>query len=56
MDRPRRAPREGKSIAEVAESVGYGSEAAFHSAFKRLVGQSTGGIDKRRGEPRECAS
>lgn len=32
----------GQSIAAVAESTGYGSEAAFHSAFKRIVGQSPG--------------
>lgn len=36
------ALREGKSIASVAESVGYGSEAAFNSAFKRIVGESPG--------------
>ncbi|MRV75839.1 helix-turn-helix domain-containing protein [Duganella sp. FT92W] len=36
------ALREGKSIASVAESVGYGSEAAFSSAFKRIVGESPG--------------
>jgi len=36
------ALREGKSIASVAESIGYGSEAAFNSAFKRIVGQSPG--------------
>ncbi|AUH52367.1 AraC family transcriptional regulator [Chromobacterium sp. ATCC 53434] len=36
------ALRAGESIASVAESVGYGSEAAFHSAFKRIVGQSPG--------------
>ncbi|WP_434630045.1 AraC family transcriptional regulator [Chromobacterium sp. CV08] len=36
------ALRAGESIASVAASVGYGSEAAFHSAFKRIVGQSPG--------------
>lgn len=36
------ALREGKSIASIAESIGYGSEAAFNSAFKRIVGQSPG--------------
>ncbi|CAG2154310.1 AraC family transcriptional regulator [Cupriavidus numazuensis] len=36
------ALREGKSIASVAESIGYGSEAAFNSAFKRIVGQTPG--------------
>lgn len=36
------ALREGKSIASVAESIGYGSEAAFNSAFRRVAGQSPG--------------
>lgn len=36
------ALREGKSIASIADSVGYGSEAAFNSAFKRIMGQSPG--------------
>jgi AraC-like DNA-binding protein len=36
------ALREGKSLASIAESVGYGSDAAFNSAFKRLTGQSPG--------------
>lgn len=36
------ALREGESIASIAESIGYGSEAAFSSAFKRIVGQSPG--------------
>ncbi|MDR2299287.1 MAG: AraC family transcriptional regulator [Comamonas sp.] len=30
----------GQSIAGVAEAVGYGSEAAFVTAFKRVVGQT----------------
>lgn len=31
---------EGQSIAGVAEAVGYGSEAAFVTAFKRVTGQT----------------
>ncbi|POZ59927.1 AraC family transcriptional regulator [Chromobacterium alticapitis] len=40
----------GKSIASVAESIGYGSEAAFHTAFKRIVGQSPGRYRRLRRE------
>ena len=36
------ALREGKNLSSIAESVGYGSDAAFNSAFKRLTGQSPG--------------
>ncbi len=36
----RRGLRQGGSVFEVAEQVGYGSEAAFSRAFKRAVGQS----------------
>lgn len=36
------ALREGKSLASVAESVGYGSDSAFNSAFKRVTGRSPG--------------
>ncbi|HTD73071.1 MAG TPA: AraC family transcriptional regulator [Steroidobacteraceae bacterium] len=36
------ALREGKSLSSIAASVGYGSDAAFNSAFKRLTGQSPG--------------
>jgi AraC-like DNA-binding protein len=32
--------REGNSVARVAQSVGYGSEAAFSTAFKRVMGHS----------------
>jgi AraC-like DNA-binding protein len=31
-----------KSLSSIAESVGYGLDAAFNSAFKRLTGQSPG--------------
>lgn len=32
--------REGSSVARVAQSVGYSSEAAFSTAFKRVMGHS----------------
>ncbi|MEP9380162.1 AraC family transcriptional regulator [Aquabacter sp. CN5-332] len=32
--------RQGSSVAEVANTVGYGSEAAFSTAFKRVMGRS----------------
>ncbi|MEP9380372.1 helix-turn-helix domain-containing protein [Aquabacter sp. CN5-332] len=32
--------RRGSSVAEVASTVGYGSEATFSTAFKRVVGRS----------------
>ena len=38
-----RALKDGASIAEVAATVGYDSEAAFSRAFKKAVGQSPGG-------------
>ncbi|CAN7589966.1 helix-turn-helix transcriptional regulator [Pararhizobium sp. LjRoot238] len=31
-----------KSLSAVAESVGYASDTAFNSAFKRTIGQSPG--------------
>ncbi len=30
----------GQSVAMVAQSVGYASEAAFSTAFKRIMGRS----------------
>lgn len=36
------ALRTGKSVSAVAESVGYGSDVAFNSAFKRTTGRSPG--------------
>lgn len=36
------ALRSGKSVSAVAESVGYGSDVAFNSAFKRTTGRSPG--------------
>ncbi len=32
--------KEGSSVARVAHTVGYGSEAAFSTAFKRVMGHS----------------
>jgi AraC-like DNA-binding protein len=34
--------KKGKSLSKVAESVGYSSETAFNSAFKRITGESPG--------------
>jgi AraC-like DNA-binding protein len=34
--------RDGRTVAETADGVGYESEAAFGRAFKQLVGQSPG--------------
>jgi AraC-like DNA-binding protein len=36
------ALRTGKSLSAIAESVGYGSDVAFNSAFKRTTGRSPG--------------
>jgi AraC-like DNA-binding protein len=38
----RRDLKSGKSLASVAESVGYASDTAFNAAFKRATGQSPG--------------
>ncbi len=35
-------------VAEVAERVGYASEAAFGRAFKRVVGETPGEVRARR--------
>ncbi len=35
---------ESKALAAVAEAVGYGSEAAFSRAFKKIVGVALGGV------------
>jgi AraC-like DNA-binding protein len=39
-----------KSVAEVADQVGYESEAAFNRAFKREFGMPPAGWRKSRGE------
>jgi AraC-like DNA-binding protein len=41
------ALKTGKSLSAIAESVGYGSDVAFNSAFKRTTGRSPGAIDRR---------
>jgi AraC-like DNA-binding protein len=40
------------SVAEIAERVGYDSEAAFSRAFKRWTGETAGGVRRRTFEPR----
>jgi AraC-like DNA-binding protein len=32
----------GKSLSSIAASVGYGSDSAFNSAFRRTTGRSPG--------------
>jgi AraC-like DNA-binding protein len=44
---------EGATVAQLADRLGYRSEAAFSRAFKRIVGMPPGAI--RRGEPRAAA-
>jgi len=39
--------RQGLSIAQIAAKVGFGSEAAFNRAFKRLVGVPPGAWRER---------
>jgi AraC-like DNA-binding protein len=36
-----------RGLGETAEAVGYGSEASFHRAFKRLVGRTPGSVRRR---------
>ena len=43
---------DGVGLAELAERMGYASEAAFSRAFKRFMGVSPGAVRKR---PREAA-
>ncbi|CAN5476279.1 AraC family transcriptional regulator [soil metagenome] len=38
----------GKSVAAVAESVGYGSDVAFSTAFRRATGSSPGRLKSKR--------
>ena len=35
------------SVAQIADTVGYGSEAAFRNAFKNIVGQTPGQIRRQ---------
>jgi AraC-like DNA-binding protein len=41
---------EGATVAELADRLGYRSEAAFNRAFKRIIGVSPGAIRKSAGE------
>ena len=45
---------EGATVAELADRLGYRSEAAFARAFKRVIGVAPGSI-KRHGEPQDGA-
>lgn len=38
---------EGKSVAAVAERLGYGNEAAFRRAFRRIAGTTPGSVRRR---------
>ncbi|KAF0092787.1 MAG: AraC family transcriptional regulator, partial [Hyphomonadaceae bacterium] len=38
--------RQGRSISQVAEKVGYQSESAFSKAFKKVIGQQPGAYQK----------
>jgi AraC-like DNA-binding protein len=40
---------EGASVAELANRLGYRSEAAFSRAFKRFVGRSPGAVKRQPG-------
>jgi AraC-like DNA-binding protein len=43
---------EGVTVGELADRLGYRSEAAFSRAFKRIVGVSPGAVRRTGGEPR----
>ena len=45
---------EGATVAELANRLGYRSEAAFARAFKRVIGIPPGAV-KRNGDPRAIA-
>ncbi|MGZ5052498.1 MAG: AraC family transcriptional regulator [Methylobacter sp.] len=42
--------RQGSSIAQTAEKVGYQSESAFSKVFKKIVGQQPGAYQRARGK------
>jgi AraC-like DNA-binding protein len=42
---------EGATVAELADRLGYGSEAAFSGAFKRVTGVAPGAMRRGRSEP-----
>ena len=44
---------EGATIGELADRLGYRSEAAFSRAFKRIIGVSPGAVRRNRQEPRQ---
>ncbi|ESZ60947.1 hypothetical protein X729_15280 [Mesorhizobium sp. L103C131B0] len=48
MRQASRLLHEGKSLGQVAEAVGYSSEAAFSTAFRRHAGVSPGQFRKRK--------
>ena len=41
---------EGATVGQLADRLGYRSEAAFSRAFKRIIGVSPGSIRKSAGE------
>jgi AraC-like DNA-binding protein len=40
---------EGASVSELADRLGYRSEAAFSRAFKRVIGTPPGAVRRQRG-------
>ena len=42
---------EGATVAELEDRLGYGSEAAFSPAFKRVTGVAPGAMRRGRSEP-----
>jgi AraC-like DNA-binding protein len=48
---------EGATVAELADALGYRSEAAFARAFKRVIGVAPGSIKRaQRGSAAELAA
>lgn len=57
MDVARTRLTEGKAtVAQVASEMGYHSEAAFHRAFSRLVGQTPGSFRREALEPSNAST
>jgi AraC-like DNA-binding protein len=46
---------EGATVGELADRLGYRSEAAFSRAFKRVIGVAPGAVRRARGEPRPAS-
>jgi AraC-like DNA-binding protein len=44
------ALKEGAAVGQLADRLGYRSEAAFSRAFKRIIGVSPGAIRRSAGE------